>query len=284
MEEFGVKPDVITFSTIMNAWSSAGLMDKCQEIFDDMVKAGIEPDVHAFSILAKGYIRAGEPGEAESLLNSMGKFGVQPNVVIFTTVISGWCTAGKMNHAARVYGKMCEIGVTPNLTTYETLIWGYGEAKQPWKAEELLQIMEEKGISAERSTIQLVADAWRAIGLLNEARRIIKNVDRGIASNTKDDIPAEGMEKTYKKQSLSASYSNVLQMPGVAMNEQNGSSSSKARSQMVLKKYDSSSLFPAQASVFGVQPGIICQKQLTTTREYRMHGQFVNSCKLVFIN
>ena len=281
MEEFGVKPDVITFSTIMNAWSSAGLMDKCQEIFDDMVKAGIEPDTHAFSILAKGYVRAGEPGEAESLLDSMGKFGVHPNVVIFTTIISGWCTAGKMDHAARVYEKMCEIGVSPNLTTYETLIWGYGEAKQPWKAEELLQIMEEKGISSERSTMQLVADAWHAIGLLSEARRFVKNVDRGVASNGTDEIPVEGLEKIYKKQNLSASYSNVLQIHGIAIIDQNGSSSAKTRSQMVLKKYKSSSVFLAQASVFGVQPAVICGKQLTRDR---MHGQFVNSCKLVFIN
>ncbi|OMO58168.1 Peptidase S26A, signal peptidase I [Corchorus olitorius] len=282
MEEFGVKPDVITFSTIMNAWSSAGLMDKCQEIFEDMVKAGIEPDDHAFCILAKGYIRAGEPGEAESLLDSMGKFGLHPDVVIFTTIISGWCTAGKMEHAVRVYEKMCEIGVSPNLTTYETLIWGYGEAKQPWKAEEILQMMEEKGISPGRSTMQLVADAWRAIGLLNEARRIVKSIDRGIASKNSDEIPAaEGFEMILKKQNLSASYSNVLQIPGVAMKNQNGSSTTKTRSQMVLKKYHSSSVFLACASVSGVQPGsTIYRKQLT--RMDKKHVQFVNSCKLGF--
>ena len=174
---------------------------------------------------------------------------------------------------------MCEIGVSPNLTTYETLIWGYGEAKQPWKAEELLQVMEEKGISAGKSTMRLVADAWRAIGLLSEASRIVKNVDRGVASNNTDEIPAESLEKVYKKQNLTASYSNVLQTPGVAMPDQNGSSTAKTRIQMVLKKYDSSSVFLAQASAFGVQPAIICRNQLT--RRDRMHGQFVNSCKLV---
>lgn len=291
MEEFGIKPDVITFSTIMNAWSSAGLMDKCQEIFDDMVKADIEPDVHAFSILAKGYIRAGEPEEAESVLDSMSEFGVHPNVVIFTTIISGWCTAGKMERAAKVYEKMCESGVSPNLTTYETLIWGYGEARQPWKAEEILQVMEEKGVYAERSTAQLVADAWRAIGLLSEAKRIVKNVDQGIASkNTDETTPAaaETLDKVYnKKQNLAAaSYSNVLQIPGEGMpDSQNGSSSAnaKTRIQMVMKKYNHPSSVDVHGqSSFGVQPVIICQKQLAS-RE-RMHGQIVNSCKLVFIN
>ncbi|XP_021831063.1 pentatricopeptide repeat-containing protein At5g21222-like [Prunus avium] len=99
MEEFGMKPDVITFSTIMDAWSWAGLMEKCQEVFNDMIKADIEPDIHAFSVLAKGYVRAGEPGKAESVMISMGNYGVHPNVVIFTTIMTGWCTAGKMEHA-----------------------------------------------------------------------------------------------------------------------------------------------------------------------------------------
>ena len=85
MEEFGIEPDVITFSTFMSDWSSAGLMDKCQAIFDDMVEAGIEPDIQAFSILAKGYARAGVPEKAESVLTIMKRFRVQPNVITINT-------------------------------------------------------------------------------------------------------------------------------------------------------------------------------------------------------
>lgn len=177
MGEFGVKPDVITFSTMMNAWSSAGLMSKCQEMFDEMAKAGIKPDLHAFSILAKGYVRAGEPDKAEELLNLMAKSRVHPNVVIFTTIISGWCSAGRMDNAVRLYEEMCELDISPNLKTFETLIWGFGEAREPWKAEELLEVMEDKGVYPQKKTVQLVADAWRAIGLLNEAGRIVTGTE-----------------------------------------------------------------------------------------------------------
>ena len=75
MKEFGVKPDVVIFSTMMNVWSSVGLTDKCWEIFDDTVKTGIELDIQAFSSLAKGYVRAGEPEKARSLLAATGKSG-----------------------------------------------------------------------------------------------------------------------------------------------------------------------------------------------------------------
>jgi len=168
MEEFGVKPDVVTFSTLMNAWSSVGDMKRCEEIYTDMLEGGIDPDIHAFSILAKGYARAGEPEKAEQILNQMRKFGVRPNVVIYTQIISGWCSAGEMKKAMQVYKKMCGIvGLSPNLTTYETLIWGFGEAKQPWKAEELLKDMEGKNVVPTRKTMQLIADGWKSIGVSN---------------------------------------------------------------------------------------------------------------------
>lgn len=289
MEEFGVKPDVITFSTIMDAWSSAGLMGKCQEIFNDMVKAGIEPDIHAFSILAKGYVRAGEPQKAESILTSMRKHSVHPNVVMFTTVISGWCNAGKMDRAMSVYEKMREVCISPNLKTYETLIWGYGEAKQPWKAEELLQIMEEDGVRPKKNTIQLVADVWCAIGLASEAERVLDSAKedwQSMPNKKKDEILVE----SYKKQNLSASDSNLLRIPGVVISDQNGSSTAKIRSQIVVKKsgFSSEPVWTATRSLFtrtclfGVQPLVVCRKQCQS--QIGKCGQFVNAYRLVFIN
>ncbi|KAK4397023.1 Pentatricopeptide repeat-containing protein [Sesamum angolense] len=244
MEEFGVKPDVVTFSTIMNAWSSVGLMDKCQEIFDDMAKSGIEPDIHAFSILAKGYVRAGEPEMAEGLLKLMIKSGVYPNVVIFTTIISGWCTAGKMEYALRMYEKMCEMDVSPNLKTFDTLIWGYGEAKQPWKAEEFLHDMEKKGIHPPKKTIQLVADAWRAIGFLSEAKRILNGADDDqiVASNgIKNESTETNEGKLYQKEKQNASNSSLVVVPGSVINHQNGTTAVTGKSHMVLKTSKSSS-------------------------------------------
>lgn len=254
MEEFGVKPDVITFSTIMNAWSSAGFMEKCHEIFNDMVKARIEPDIHAFSILAKGYVRAGEPEKAETLLTAMAESSVNPNVVIFTTIISGWCSAGKMDNANRVFEKMSEMGVSPNVKTFETLIWGYGESKQPWKAEEVLHLMEEKGIHPEKNTVQLVAEAWLSIGLVAEGKRIMEKIEEN------------------HREKLRASNLKFIQMPGL-----NGSVSSTNRSRLVMRgsSYMNHKLgFPTKTMIF-------CRSQLQI--QFGINGQLVNPFRLVFI-
>lgn len=290
MEEFGVKPDVVTFSTIMNAWSSAGLMDKCQEIFDDMVKNGIEPDIHAFSILAKGYVRAGEPEKAEALLKVMGSSKVHPNVVIFTTIISGWCSTGKMEYALRMYEKMCEMDVSPNLKTFETLIWGYGEAKQPWKAEEFLQIMEETGVRPQKKTILLVADAWRAIGFQSESERILNFTaeDQIVASNANtDETPENGVKRIYSKEKLDGSYSNLSPTSGTITGYQNGSTAINSRSQMVLQRSKSSSecQITAVKSIFRFRtcgfkaksPVVFCKHDYVLVRSYGY-----SSCMVAF--
>lgn len=285
-----MKPDVITFSTIMNAWSSAGLMEKCQEIFDDMIKADIEPDIHAFGILAKGYVRAGEPGKAESLLSSMSKSGVHPNVVIFTTIMSGWCSAGKMEHAWGIFEKMCEMEITPNVKTFETLIWGYGEARQPWKAEDLLHIMEEKGIVPEMRTIELVAEAWRAIGLMNEAMRLLNDSEEDsavIQNNRMDKVHEQSLETISRKQTLSTSYPNALQIPGVVVSD-NGSSNANIRGQMISKRFEFSSesngtrtMSVTHTAALRVQPLVICRRQFQS--QVGICRQFENTCRVVYI-
>ncbi|KAL3683441.1 hypothetical protein R1sor_001463 [Riccia sorocarpa] len=171
----GVKPDVQSFSLAMNVWSSAGLVEEARAIFERMQRDyELRPDVTAYTILAKGYVRARRPAEAESLLLEMTDQGLRPNVFTFTTVISGWCNVGNMEEAYRVFKSMETCGVRPNSNTVSTLIWGFSESKQPHRAEEVVEDMKARGIEIDRKCLDLVAEAWRSVGLPAEARRVLR--------------------------------------------------------------------------------------------------------------
>lgn len=288
MEEFQVKPDVVTYSTIMNVWSQAGYLEKCKEVFNDMLKSGVEPDAHAYSILVKAYVRAQKPKEAEELLNTLIKSGVSPNVVIFTNVISGWCNAGMMDHAIRSFDKMCEYGISPNLRTFETLISGYAAAKQPWKAEGILQLMEEFNVIPKKSTSSLIAEAWCFSGLIEDTNRllhtgksksIIHSVEQG------DEIPDESCEIVHQKRYTSAHPSGFLQIPTVGTSDQRCSA---RRSRALLRYVDfESSIFkakfkcPSQTCRASEGFSIMCQRQI---QGQRGTYQSANSCTALFLN
>lgn len=268
----------------MNAWSAMGLIARCMEIFDSMLEAGIKPDAQVFSILAKGYVRAREPEKAEALLATMEESRVPPNVVTFTTLISGWCSAANMDNAMRVYEKMQGSGVSPNIKTFETLIWGYGEVKQPWKAEEMLDTMKEAGVTPKKNTIRLVADAWRAVGLVEEANRVLGHVDDQQEAHETvvlNDSPVESLG--FTKASLPqvpSSLADQGQVTGV-----NGSKMVLQDTELTpdnLRAATKSSVSISAAYKLKGKPPFVCWKQCQV--QHGVYAQVVNSCKVVFLS
>lgn len=283
MDEVGVRPDLVTFSHQMNAWSSMGLMNRCMEIFSEMVEAGIKPDAQVYSILAKGYVRARDPEKAEALLVTMNETGIQANVVTFTTIISGWCSAANMENATKVYSMMCKAGVSPNIKTFETLIWGYGEVKQPWKGEELLQTMREAGVKPKRNCIRLVAEAWRAVGLEDEANRVLGSLSDSDSSGSHDPkILSESREEFNHRPVENPMNSNLLQVTNAFPDGQivrthgirKGTQHAELSSEIATKSASMST------SRFAVKNTIVCQKQ--SLLHPWTYGQIIN-CKAVFL-
>jgi len=291
MKEFQIQPDVVTYCTIMNAWSQAGFEEKCKEIFDNMLKSGVKPDVHAYSILAKGYVRAKETEKAEELLGDMIESGVRPNVVIFTNVISGWGSSGRMDKAIKIFDKMCELGVSPNLRTFETLIWGYAEANQPWKSEEMLQLMEDFHISPTKSTFLRVSQAWRLAGLTEEAIRLrsISRAKQRINSIDEDGNLATTSERIYQKPHITP-LSRLLQFlpSSVGSTDKKGTALGARRNSRLPRDADLvttlvSTKFKCHSHTCRFVEGfsVMCHK-----RFQGQHGTFqlANSCTPVFLN
>ncbi|XP_028557175.1 pentatricopeptide repeat-containing protein At5g25630-like [Dendrobium catenatum] len=275
MEAAGVKPDVVTYSHQMNAWGAKGIMTKCMDIFHEMLQLGIAPDAQVYSILAKGYVRAREPDKAEALLTKMEEFGVQPNVITFTTIISGWCSAARMDNAMRVFAKMREHGVSPNIKTFETLIWGYGELKQPWKAEEMLKMMREVGVKPKINSVSLVAEAWKAVGLQNEASRILTSFDDLSSSpelRFSIDSLSKNSEVVHQKQSLGT------------LNERDEGTETYGRKISIKDGMRGTMRSVCQALPHrpGFKVPVICRKQCQI--QLGIYGPLVNSCRLVFFN
>lgn len=49
------KPNICTYTALINAFAKEGLCEKAEEVFEEMQEAGLEPDVYAYNALMEAY-------------------------------------------------------------------------------------------------------------------------------------------------------------------------------------------------------------------------------------
>lgn len=55
MNSIGCKPNICTYTALVNAFAREGLCEKAEEVFEEMQQAGHEPDVYAYNALMEAY-------------------------------------------------------------------------------------------------------------------------------------------------------------------------------------------------------------------------------------
>ncbi|KAG0589996.1 hypothetical protein KC19_1G062500 [Ceratodon purpureus] len=125
MQAAKIKPDVITYTGLINAYSKARRVEEAQAVFREMVASGIKPSRTAYNTLLDAYARCKEVEGAESLFKKMGQDRCRPDVHSYTTLLAAYANSGNMKKAEQLLKRMKQAGLEPNVVTYGTLMLGY---------------------------------------------------------------------------------------------------------------------------------------------------------------
>ncbi|CAO2842406.1 unnamed protein product [Amaranthus hypochondriacus] len=147
MIERGVKPDNVTFSTIISCCRMCNLPHKAVEYFEKMPAFGCNPDDVTYSAMIDAYGRAGNVDMALSLYDRARTERWLIDAVTFSTLIKIYGKTGNFDGCLNVYEEMKALGVKPNLVIYNTLLDAMGRAKRPWQAKNIYKEMINNGIS-----------------------------------------------------------------------------------------------------------------------------------------
>ncbi|KAI5062710.1 hypothetical protein GOP47_0023249 [Adiantum capillus-veneris] len=117
MMKEGKKPDLITFTTVLNTCSRAGLMDKCETFFEAMSKEhGVAPTLEHHSCVVDLLCRRGELLEA---IAKVKKLPFQPNLVVWRSVLAACQKWGNVTVGTHVFQFASQLngkdGETPAL-------------------------------------------------------------------------------------------------------------------------------------------------------------------------
>jgi pentatricopeptide repeat protein len=173
MTEVGIKPNVVTYSSLIDGHSKMGKMEIATAIYTEMVAKGIEPNVVTYTALIHGHAKNGSMDAAFWLHKEMIEKGIYPNAITVSVLVDGLCRENRVQDAVRFIlefsgKKYNDLGsFFPNSTTdeehsitnsvtYMTLIYGLYLDGQYSEAGKIFTCMRESGSVPDSFTYSLL--------------------------------------------------------------------------------------------------------------------------------
>lgn len=195
MSQFYVEPDVVSYNTVILAWSNAGEPARAEAFLEEMFHAWIQdtkeghadtirPDRVTFNTVISAWARSNDPDAAEraqSILRrmydpqDMGALQVTPNIVTYNTMLDCWARSGHEDAADRCLAilqemqELYEVGemdARPDVVSYTTVINAFAKSGKVDQAEGLLNEMHLAFMSGDNSlkpnvqTLTTIVEAW----------------------------------------------------------------------------------------------------------------------------
>ncbi|XP_020220281.1 pentatricopeptide repeat-containing protein At4g16390, chloroplastic [Cajanus cajan] len=146
MLQRGIKPNNITFSTIVNCASASGLPNMAVEWIEKMSGFGCEPDGTTCSSMVYAYARTNNADKAQNLYDRAKAEKWCLDVVPFSTLIKMYAMSRNYDKCLKLYREMKVLGVKPNVATYNTLLGAMLRAKNHKQAKTIYKEMKSNGV------------------------------------------------------------------------------------------------------------------------------------------
>ncbi|GAU38973.1 hypothetical protein TSUD_378490 [Trifolium subterraneum] len=162
MLQLKVKPDIITFSTMISCAGLCAKHHKAVEWFEMMpsFKFKCEPDDNLLSFMICSYASIGNVDMASRLYRLAKKKKCKVDEVAFLALIKMYGKSLNYDGCFRVYRDMKVFGVMPNMATHNDLLRVMGRGKRARGAKAIYKEMINNGISPNQSTYEAVLQAY----------------------------------------------------------------------------------------------------------------------------
>jgi len=110
MMEKDIKPNVVTYSCLMNGYCLVSQVNKAKIIFSIMARKGVAPGAHSYSIMINGFCKIKMVDEAINLFEEMHCKQIFPNVVTYIPLLMVCANQGE-SHMLWSLSMKCMIEV-----------------------------------------------------------------------------------------------------------------------------------------------------------------------------
>lgn len=144
-KELGVKPDVVSFNTLVKAYCEMGKIENASLVIEEMEEKGLKPDVISYNTILLSLYGNGKFVEGEKMWERMLSKDIVPDIRTYNARLKGLAKEKKMDEAVDLVAEMRGKDVLPDEFSFEPLIKGFVDVEELEKAKQWYNEMVSSG-------------------------------------------------------------------------------------------------------------------------------------------
>lgn len=163
----------------MDGLCKGGCSSQAMELLQMMISKRHRPNIVTYSTLLNGLCKEGKLQEAVEILDRMKLQGLKPDAGLYGKIISCFCDNGKYQEAANFLDEMVLGGITPNrltwslhIRTHNTVVQGLCKT-DPNRAFQVYLSMRNRSISVDSLTYSSLITCFCKKGDIHKSARIV---------------------------------------------------------------------------------------------------------------
>ncbi|GAB2289047.1 hypothetical protein Dimus_023349 [Dionaea muscipula] len=171
----GLQPTIDVLTALVNAYGLSGLFDQAFSIIDNMKSVyDCKPDVHTYSTLLNSCIKHRRFDLIDGIFAEMSYLGIECTTVTYNTIIDGYGKAGLYGQMENALSDMIDSGsCVPDIFTLNSFIWAYGNRGQIEKMEKSYEEFQLMGVTPDVRTFNILIRSYGNAGLCEKMESVL---------------------------------------------------------------------------------------------------------------
>ncbi|CAI5469683.1 unnamed protein product [Closterium sp. Yama58-4] len=180
MPEHGVEWNVYSFTALINAYGRNGMFERSLDLLARMKREGVAANSITYNTVLHACAKGAIPWDGlVDIFAKMRQEGVQPDIVTFNTLLAACNARSLVEQSAMVFRSMVASQVPPNALSYASLVDTHRRGGQLGGVRHLFQEMsEEEGVVADVSAYNMLIDAYAWGGEYQAAQEVFNEMQQ----------------------------------------------------------------------------------------------------------
>jgi len=183
MERYGILPDYVTYSSLIQLLSTAKLPKKALHYLKKMQSVKLLSDCVPYSVVISSFAKNSDLGMVEYLFREMITSGICADVFLYSILIDAFAEVGKVQQAAAYFGLMKKDGLCESAIIYNSLIKLYTKVGYVAEARETYKLLRSLDTDTNLYASNCMIDLYSDHCMVKEAREIFESLKARRSAN-----------------------------------------------------------------------------------------------------